>query len=313
MPHPENDRGPWIYANYRVFLSWPFLLFGLVLGVTGILSIGTAEAATLNELRIGNHGDYIRIVFELSDQAQYQLNQDTDANKISVRFLKTNTTISENLKKVQVSCLEEINTLQQDDQIVAHLHFNSRWHRLDPFPLREPDRIVLDVFCGQGAGTEQTKNEYQLDQTAEAADTAPEKKPDKPDSISTLTNPESAKTETAALVSEEPPVIESTTSSTVVTESPIQISQPKPKQTTKPVTPPKVAPQKEDPFQKYLLILLAAITGIIVMLIALIVIQKKSQSTGSGLVTGNAQADPDEAMHAIDQQIKAKLMKYDDQ
>ncbi len=313
MPHPENDRGPWIYAFYRVLLSWPVLLLCLVLGVSGTPITVSAETATLDEVRVGNHGDYIRIVFELSSQVQHQLDEDSGANKISIQFLETTTTISKILETAQSSCLEEVTTSQLDDHVVAHLRFNPRWNKINPFTLREPDRMVLDVYCSEGVSTDRSQTDIQLDQESQVHDTTSEKKSEPADSASTLTNDKQVETETAPIVAKEPPVTESTTPSAVVTERRIQGSKPVTNQAAKPVATTKVAPQKKDPFQKYLLIMLAAITGIIIILIALIVIQKKSQSTGSDVVTGNAQANPDEAMHAIDKQIKAKLMKYDDQ
>lgn len=313
MPYPEKARGPWIYACYRVLLCRPVRLLVLVLGVTGASFTGSAEAVMLNEVRVGNHGDYIRIVFELSGQAKYQIDEDTGAIKISIRFWETNTTIPQAVKTVQAGCLEEVATLHQDDQVVAQLRLNSRWHKLKPFTLREPDRMVLDIFCGQDVATVPSQTEIKTDPATQTPEDIAAEKPATNDSGSVLTQTQPVEKEAQPTVADETPVIESTTPSSLPAESRIEESLSKTGQVEKPVASANVAPRKKDPFQKYLLILLAAITGVIIILIALIVIQKKSQSTGSESVGHAALADPDQTMRAIDQQIKTKLMKYDDQ
>ncbi len=288
-------------------------MLGLFMILTGTASMVSAEGTTLDEVRVGNHGDFIRIVFELSNQVQYQLNQDIGANQISIRFLETSTTISKIQKTAQSSCLEEVATSQLDDQVVTILRFNPGWNKLSPFTLREPDRIVLDAFCSQGVSTDQSQTQPKLEQTDQAADTPPEIKSEVADSISPSTNAPSAEMETAPTVTQEPPKLESATQSAVVSEPQNQASKPVIIQADNPVATPKVAPQKKDPFQKYLLILLAAITSVIIILIALILIQKRSQSAGSDIVRDKTHTDPDDTMRAIDRQIKAKLMKYDEQ
>jgi len=311
MPQPEKARGPRLYACSRVLLSWPVLALGLVVWV--ILIIDTAAAATLAEVRIGNHGDYIRIVFEFSGQVDYQLDDDRDAGKISIRFLAANTSIPENLEMMQSSCLERLYTLQQDDHLVASLRFNKAWRKLNPFTLREPARMVLDVFCDAGDSLDQPRTEPQPDPAAQAPDMTSETDTEAPDSISRLTDAPEVETEKAPRVTEEPPIIESTTPSAQETESRIQESKPKTDETAARDVITAVAPQRKDPFQKYLLILLVAITGVIILLIVLIVIQKKRQSAGPDAVQDNAIAEPDETVRVIDSQIKAKLMKYDEQ
>jgi hypothetical protein len=85
-------------------------------------------------------------------------------------------------------------------------------------------------------------------------------------------------------------------------------------------TPPPVqqAPLLTDPYpqndhyQKYLLMLLAAITGVIVLFIALIIIQKRSLSEGHLAGDGDATGNSDYMVQAIDTKIKEKLMKYDE-
>ncbi len=287
------------------------MLLGLTLGIPGTAITVSAETATLNEIRVGNHGAYIRIVFELSSQAQYQLEEDTAANRISVQFLGANTTLSEKPDTPQSGCLEGLTTLKHDNYVSAYLNFNSGWNKLNPFILREPDRMVLDVFCGEGISTDRSQTDNQVEQAAQIQVTTSEDKPESPEPISALTNKPQVETETQPTVAKKPSEKELTTPSALETESQMQGANLTNSQAVKPLTTIAVAPKKKDPFQRYLLILLAAITGIIILLIALIVVQKKSQSAGVDDDGDTAPAEPDETMRAIDKQIKAQLMKYD--
>ncbi len=300
------------YYLYRVFRSWPFLLVGLVLSVTGTSRV-SAETVALTEVRVGNHGAYIRIVFALSSQVHYLLDDDARAGSISIRFLDTITKVSENSAPATSGCLDQVTTVQQDDQVVAFLRIKPGWNKLNPFVLREPDRMILDIFCGEVSSTVQLQNDLQSNQAAPFKEAAREKKSDAVETIFSLKDPPPVETETAPSVATKLPVLISTAPSAVVTESLPQRSRPKTDQAAEPVASTTVAPEKKDPFQKYLFILLASITGIIIVLIALIMIQKKSISVGSNAVMDNTLADPDETLRAIDSQIKAKLMKYDDE
>ena len=286
---------------------------GLVLSVIAIPKLAPAETAALKDLRVGNHGAYIRIVFELSKQVQYQLDQDAEVGQISILFLDTITSISKEFVATRSGCLAQVTMSQQNNQARVILQFSPVWNKLNPFVLREPDRMVLDVSCGENASTTSLQTSVQLDQSAPAPDTAPDEKLATTDASSTLIHPQPVETEPEATNTTETSRLESTPSSAAANEARIQELKPATNQAAEPVATTVVATRKKDPFQKLLLIVLAAITSIIIVLIALIVIQKKSQSGGSDVIRDSAYADSDETMRSIDNQIKSKLMKYDDQ
>jgi hypothetical protein len=106
-----------------------------------------------------------------------------------------------------------------------------------------------------------------------------------------------------------------------IAPAPIKTAESSPEK-TEATRPPVVEPaqiskkpepvQKRDNSQKFLLLLLAAITGIIVLLIALIIFQKRSLSESHMAGNPDATRDTDDMMHAIDTKIKEKLMKYDE-
>lgn len=102
--------------------------------------------------------------------------------------------------------------------------------------------------------------------------------------------------------------------------APVPVTVAEPLVNKREAAPPPVqeAPLLKDPYskndhsQKYLLLLLAAITGVIVLLIALIIFQKRSLSEGHLTGSGDATGNSDDMVHAIDTKIKEKLMKYDE-
>ena len=102
--------------------------------------------------------------------------------------------------------------------------------------------------------------------------------------------------------------------------APVPVSVAKTLATERETTPPPVEqpPRYQDLYpkngysQKYLLLLLAAITGVIVLLIALIIFQKKSISESHVAGKSDSTGDSDDMVHVIDAKIKEKLMKYDE-
>jgi len=312
MPHPEKARGPWTDTFIRVFIGWLTLMLGSVVGVTGTANPFQAKTAALNEVRIGNHDDYIRIVFELSQQVQYQIDDTILAGSISVQLSDTIDAVSGKQAPVTSGCLDKVIILQQGNHVIATLRFDPVWRRLNAFTIKEPDRIVLDVFCGEAVGPEASPTDPRNDRAEQPAESAREETP-------VAAEPGSASPETQAVHAGAPPEnAPDSLADQIDPPKPVGAIGPadeleiQPAPTVEPVQEPRVAPDKDDPFQKYLLILLAAITGIIIVLIALIIYQKMSISAGSETAVDPGEAEPDDTMRALDTQIKAKLMKYDD-
>lgn len=281
MPHPEKARGIQAHACTCVLLGLYILSLGLVLGAAGLANSAMAETAALNEVRVGVHGAYIRIVFELSKPFQYELADDAAAGTVSIRFLDTILSSSGSPISIAPDCLDGLSTVQEGNHAVTSMVFNPTWSKLNPFTIQEPDRLVLDVFCSQTDIAAEPQNDKQS-VAGQAQEPVPEKNTVAVKPIQAAAEPSLKKPETI------------------------------PSDAAEPVRRSKGAPEKNDPFQRYLLLLLAAITGIIILLIALIFFQKKSHSVSQAAGFANTAEDPDDRMRAIDTQIKEKLMRHDE-
>jgi hypothetical protein len=274
MLHPDKANGQQAHERTRVPVILRALLLGLLLGVVGLPDPATAETAVLRTIRMGDHGKYTRVVFEFSAPVQYQLYENIAAGIVSIRFLETTSQVPDIPMLNAPDCINTVSTVQDGSHTIAKISFAPKELTLNPFIIKGPDRVVLDVFC-------ETEPAAPVAQT-EPRDIAP------------------APITVAEPVKEKP----------VATRPLIE----KPKTAGKAVqaTKNREPSSKRDKSQKYLLLLLAAITGIIVILIALIIFQKRSLSENN--VTGNPDAarETDDMMRAIDTKIKEKLMKYDE-
>jgi len=173
-----------------------------------------------------------------------------------------------------LDCIGTISTAQDGSHTIATIAFDQKEVKLNPFTIKGPDRVVLDVFC----------------KTSPAVPVAPAEPRDiAPASV------------TAAEPAKKQPL---------TTRPLIEHVQPsgKPDLISRKPEPPS----KRDNSQKYLLLLLAAITGIIVVLIALIIFQKRNLSESHLAGKSDTTRDADDMMRAIDTKIKEKLMKYDE-
>ena len=264
MPHPDKANGQQTHGRPGVPVILQALLIGLFMGIAGLSVPVFAETAVLREARMGDHGGYIRVVFEFSAPVQYQLSENSSNDIVSIRFLDTTSELTVTPVSDTLDCIDTVSALQDGSHTVVNISFDPKGVKLNPFMIREPDRVVLDVFCEEESVVTAA--------LSEPRDIAP--------TPITTAEPSPGKPETTH------PLIE-----------PAQI--------------PKGTLKKKDNFQQYLLILLAVITGVIVLLIALIIFQKRSLSenhaTGKSAVT----RDTDDMMRAIDPKIKEKLMKYD--
>jgi len=262
MLHPDKANGQQAHDTTRVSVVLRALLLGLFLGVVGLPDPVIAETAVLKEVRMGDHGKYARVVFEFSAPIQYQLSENAAAGSVSIRFLETTSELSGSPVSDVPDCINTVSTLQDGSNTIANISFDPKGVKQNPFMIKGPDRVVLDIFCEEEPVPVVTASLPEPRDITPAPITATAPLPDKP----------------------------------VMTRPPVE---------QKPVL--KKPSPKKDYSQKYLLLLLAAITGIIVLVIALIIFQRKNL-----LESHDATRDTDDMMHTIDTKIKEKLMKYDE-
>lgn len=266
MPYPDKTNGQQAQVRTRIPVVLRTLLLGLLLGLAGLSVPVPAKTAVLKDVRMGNHGDFIRVVFEFSAQVQYELSEKTDAGIVSIQFLHTTSELKGTPVSDKLDCIDTVSALQDGSHIVTNISFGQKRVKLNPFTIQNPDRVVLDVFCGE-------------------------------EPVAAIALPEPQKFSPAPVAIAEPSQKQPVATRPLVVKQ-AQISK-------------KVLPRK-DTSQQYLLLLLAAITSIIVLIIALIIFQKRSLSTDHTAGNADATIDTDDMMHAIDTQIKEKLMKYDE-
>ena len=270
------DKANWQHAHdrTRVPVILRALLLGLLLCIVGLTDPAPAETAVLKEVRMGNHGRYTRVVFEFSAPVQYQLSENAAAGMVSIRFLETTSQVPRMPVSNALDCIGTISAAKDGSHTIATITFDPKEVKLNPFTIKGPDRVVLDVFCKTSPAVPVAP--------AEPRDIAP------------------ASVTTAEPVKEQP----------ATTRPWVEQVQPSGKPDV--ISRKSEPPSKRDNSQKYLLLLLAAITGIIVVLIALIIFQKRNLSESHMAGKPDTTRDADDMMRAIDTKIKEKLMKYDE-
>ena len=273
MLYPDKAYGQQAHGRTRVPVILRVLLLAVFLGVSGLPAPVAAETTILKKLRVGDHGAYTRVVFEFSAPVQYQLSETDSTSIVSIRFLDTASQLTGTPVPDAPDCIDAVSTLQDGSDTIANISFAPKGFKLNPFTVQGPDRMVLDVFC-------------------EAVPVAPV----------ALTEPRDMAPSPIAVAE---PAMEKPVS------TPPSIKQAQPPEKGDLIAKKQEPSSKRDNSQKYLLLILAAITGIIVLLIALIIFQKR------GLAESHLARDPDttretdDRMHAIDTKIKEELMKYD--
>ncbi|MBT8375074.1 MAG: hypothetical protein KJN80_09205, partial [Deltaproteobacteria bacterium] len=274
MLYPDKVNGQQVHDRTRVPVILQTLLFGFMIGVVGLPELASAETALLRKIRMGNHGKYTRVVCEFSAPVQYELSEDAALGIVSIRFLETTSQLPEMPVPSMPDCIDTLSIVQDSGHTIAKISFAPKEVTLNPFTIKDPDRVVLDVFCN-----------------AELVAPVP------------LTD--SGEIEPTPIMVAEP-----------VKEKPVEtrplIEQAQPAVKVDQIVQKQEPSSKRDNSQKYLLLLLAAITGTIVVLIALIIFQKRGLSESSMAGSPETAGEGDDMMRAIDTKIKEKLMKYDE-
>ncbi len=300
MLYPDKANGQQVHDRTRVPVILRALLLGFLMAIVGLPDSALAETATLRNVRMGDHGKYTRVVFEFSAPVQYQLSENAAAGIVSIRFLETTSQLPDMPVSNAPGCIDTVSTIQDGSYTIANISFAPKEFTLNPFMIKRPDRMVLDVFCEAEPVAPVTLTETgemtpASITAAEPADMAP----------TPITTAEPVDMAPAPITAAEP-----------VKETPIAIrpliQQAQPASSVDPIVKKREPSSKRDNSQKYLLLLLAAITGIIVVLIALIIFQKRSLSEGQVAENPDAARETDDMMRALDTKIKEKLMKYDE-
>ena len=129
MLNPKN----WIWV--------PLFCTGFVL----ILLVHTGHAALLKDIRIGEHEDFTRIVFELDAPAASERTESRPPNQLAVILEDTSTDL---IRKIPVERSPHVGNIQiweKEDQLTALLTFDFDRFDHESFSLADPPRLVLDI------------------------------------------------------------------------------------------------------------------------------------------------------------------------
>jgi hypothetical protein len=120
---------------------------GVVLCNVCLSSAGHAIAAVLTEIRMGRHDDFSRIVFEFKDDVQYQLAPDNGSSHISIIFDGATSNIPAPVIKENSICIDNLAIAQQENNLTVDIAVSTAHFRLNPFTIKNPFRMVLDITC----------------------------------------------------------------------------------------------------------------------------------------------------------------------
>jgi hypothetical protein len=228
--------------------------------------ISPANASTLNEIRVGDHDRYTRIVFEFEEPVQYQLPKTTDEKLISILFYSAQSEKPAQDLTKSSECVQAITTRHQGNDLAADIAVRSSRFLMNHFALESPARVVLDVACDIPAESPGAQHDNKPAET-------------KPADI--------AKTSQPRAVDRKPDV------------------------SIKKEVAAKPKASKNDEFQKYMLVLLAAITVFIIIVIGLIIFQRRTHSGKQTPDEMGSIRDTEDMMTALDSEIKERFTKYD--
>jgi hypothetical protein len=274
MLYPDKANGQQVHDRIRVPVILRALLFGFMIGVVGLPDPASAETAILRKIRMADHGKYTRVVCEFSAPVQYELSEGTADGIVSIRFLETTSQLPDMPVPSMPDCIDTLSIVQDSGHTIAKISFAPKEVSLNPFTIKDPDRVVLDVFCN-------------AEPLAPVSLTEPVEM--EPTPITVAEPAKEKPVETRPLIEQAQPAI--------------QVDQ---------IAQKKEPSSQKDNSQKYLLLLLAAITGTIIVLIALLIFQKRDLSESSMAGSPETEGKADDMMRAIDTKIKEKLMKYDE-
>jgi hypothetical protein len=229
-----------------------------------------AIAVALMEIRMARHDDFSRIVFEFKDDVPYQLSSDHGSGHISIIFDGATSNIPAPIIKENSVCIDDLAISQQNNHVTVDITISATSFHLNPFTIKDPFRMVLDISC------------------LKDADVAPALSRPEPEQIIPLKQPDIAFADTPVEKPEPGIVMKGLTSAT----SDIQTS------------PSSEAAE----FQKYLIVILAILSLIIIILAGIIIFRyraapEKSLQDSSAKKLKHSQ----DMLSSIDEKIREKL------
>ena len=102
------------------------------------LRLGSAEAAKLRYIRIGEHETFTRIVFEFPGPVRFKDPVIKGKGKLYVVFLDTTTALPQQIPCETTKQVDSIEFVQQESHLTANVVFSFPYFRLKSFSLSKP-------------------------------------------------------------------------------------------------------------------------------------------------------------------------------
>jgi hypothetical protein len=127
------------------------LLIGVTAAVlTTCVASAPAGAAALLDVRIGKHEGYTRIVLDLDEGVKHQLDR-IETERGSVFLLKLNATSARRVIAPDAPMVSVVRIEPRDGETIVRVAATSTNVDVNVFPLRDPNRLVVDLRSGKAA------------------------------------------------------------------------------------------------------------------------------------------------------------------
>ncbi|KJS29273.1 MAG: hypothetical protein VR64_20755 [Desulfatitalea sp. BRH_c12] len=126
-------------SKYRIWAQFILILLLLVPWVQPV------RAASLKDIRVGQHSTFTRVVFELDTAISPDQILSSQPDQLTVFFPDTYPDLA---RKIPLKKLYRVNDLQlrsHKNRLSVTFHFDDRHENIDSFMLHNPARVVLDL------------------------------------------------------------------------------------------------------------------------------------------------------------------------
>ena len=110
--------------------------------------IGWAQSANLINVRTGHNDQFTRIVFEFQEKVFFEKPEIKEEGIFSLVFLDSTTTLPP-IKSVQTGpqkLVRSIEFVQQESNLMAAVQLSMPFSSINCFSLSDPDRVVVDAY-----------------------------------------------------------------------------------------------------------------------------------------------------------------------
>ncbi|MFO7971981.1 MAG: hypothetical protein R6U40_09550 [Desulfobacterales bacterium] len=255
---------------------------------------GGTSAANLKYVRTAKHRDFTRIVFEFRNAAQFKEPVIEGQGKFSVAFYDSTTILPRRIvyKTTQIRPVRSIEFTQKETLLTAVVQLSFPDFELKAFSLTDPNRVVIDAYKTTPASDESVPKE--ILHAKPMAGESMEGETKKPQAVPEESLTKQLNKVPAALIKPQ--------------------SAPDEPATPRQIKPTESLPSTHENYtlQTYMLILLNFLTIVIVLLLSVNLLKKKSgiNSKPVGKIS-DALKTVDERIAAIDTIINRELKKHD--